>query len=73
MFSSMTYGKTPLYMACYKGHYKVVQLLLDHGVQVDAQDNVSDISCIHVIKLCNTTEINETTFVTNKCFKCLIE
>ena len=46
-------GKTPLYIACYKGHDKVVQVLLDHGVEVDVPDKVSDISCIHV-KLCNT-------------------
>ena len=45
-------GKTPLYIACYNGHDKVVQVLLDHGVQVDVPDKVSDISCIHV-KLCN--------------------
>ena len=42
---------TPLCIACYNGHYKVVQVLLDHGVQVDVADKVSDISCIHV-KLC---------------------
>ena len=42
---------TPLCIACYSGCYKVVQVLLDHGVQVDVPDKVSDISCIHV-KLC---------------------
>ena len=42
---------TPLCIACYNGCYKVVQVLLDHGVQVDVLDKVSDISCIHV-KLC---------------------
>ena len=42
---------TPLCIACYNGRYKVVQVLLDHGVQVDVPDKVSDISCIHV-KLC---------------------
>ena len=47
-------------MACFKGHDKVVQLLLDHGVQVDVQCKVSDTSCLHV-KLCNATEINEGT------------
>ena len=51
-------GKIPLHIACSNGHDKVVQVLLDHGVQVDVQDRVSDISCIHV-KLCNTTEVNE--------------
>ena len=40
---------TPLYIACYKGHHKVVQVFLDHGVQVDIPDKVSDISCIHVL------------------------
>ena len=55
---------TPLYVACDTGHDKIVQLLLDHGVQVDIPDEVSDISCIHVVKLCNTTKINKSTFVT---------
>ena len=41
-------GRTPLYMACYNGHDKVVQALLNHCVEVDVQDEVSDISCIHV-------------------------
>ena len=50
---------TPLHIACDKGHYKIVKLLLDHGVQVDIAYEVSDISCIHVMKLCNTTEINK--------------
>ena len=40
---------TPFYVACDKGHYEIVQLLLDHGVQVDIPDEVSDISCIHVV------------------------
>ena len=56
-------GQTPLYIACANGHDKVVQALLHHGVQVDVQDEVSDISCIHV-KLCNKTEIDEATLVT---------
>ena len=47
-------GQTPLYIACANGHDKVVQALLDHGVEVDIPDKVSDISCIHV-KLCNKT------------------
>ena len=56
---------TPLQVACHKGHDKIVQLLLDHGVQVDIPDEVSDISCIYVVKLCNTTKINKATLVTN--------
>ena len=42
------WAQTPLYIACVNGHDKVVQSLLDHGVQVDIPDVVSDISCIHV-------------------------
>ena len=37
------FGQTPLYKACFNGHDKVVQALLDHGVQVDVPDKVSDI------------------------------
>ena len=47
-------GQTPLHTACSKDRDKVVQVLLEHGVQVDVKDKVSDISYIHV-KLCNTT------------------
>ena len=39
-------GETPLYIACYRGHDKVVKVLLDHGVKVDVPDKVNDISCI---------------------------
>ena len=59
------FGQTPLSIACANGHDKVVQALLDHGVQVDILDEVSDISCIHV-KLCNKTEIDEATLVTQE-------
>ena len=52
------FGQTPLYIACAIGHDKIVQALLDHGVQVDIPDKVSDISYIHV-NLCNKTEIDE--------------
>ena len=58
-------GHTPLYIASFIGHDKVVQALLDHGVQMDVQNKVSHISCIHV-KLCNTTEVNEATLVTQE-------
>ena len=37
-------GKTPLYIACYNGHDKVLQVFLDHSVKVDVPDKVSDIS-----------------------------
>ena len=68
------FGQTPLYEACDNGHDKVVHALLDHGVQVDIPEKVSDISCIHV-KLCNKTEIDEATLVTqeinkNMCMYC---
>ena len=45
-------GWTPLYTACFNGYDKVVEVLLDHGVQVDVPDKVSDISC-SLVKLCN--------------------
>ena len=56
------FGQTPLYKACANGHDRIVQELLDQGVQVDIPDKVSDISRIHV-KLCNKTEIDEATLV----------
>ena len=40
---------TPLYVACDKGHDKIVKLLLDHGVLVDIPDEVSDLSCIQLL------------------------
>ena len=58
-------GQTPLYLACFNGYDKVVQTLLGHGVQVDVPDKVSDISC-SLVKLCITTEVNETTLVTQE-------
>ena len=39
---------TPLYIACYNGRDKVVQVFLDHGVQVDVTDKVSDILCLSI-------------------------
>ena len=47
-----------MYIAFDNGHDKVVQLLLDHGAQVDVPDKVSEISYIH-INLYNTAEVNE--------------
>ena len=47
IFNFVQEAKTPLYIACYNGYDKVVQVILDHGVQVDVPDKVSDISCIH--------------------------
>ena len=40
---------TPLYIACANDYVEVVQILRDHGAQVDVLDKVSDISCIHVM------------------------
>ena len=54
-----------MYIACYNGHDKVVQVLLDHGVQMDVPGKVSDIWCIHV-KLFNTTEVNEAILITKE-------
>ena len=50
-------------MACYNGHDEVVQVLLDHGVQVDVPNKVSDISRIHV-KLYNTTDVTKIILIT---------
>ena len=43
---------TPLHVAYFDGHDKLVQVLLDHGVQVCVQSKVSNISFAH---LCNVT------------------
>ena len=59
-------GQTPLYIACSNGHDKVVQALLDHGVQVDIPDKVSDISVTYHVKLCHKTKIDEATLVTQE-------
>ena len=56
------FGQTLLYKACANGHDKVVQALLDHGVQVDIPDKVSDILCIN-FKLCDTTEFIGATLI----------
>ena len=45
-----------LYIACEHNYNKVVQVLLDHGVQMNIPNKVSDISCIHV-KLFNTQKV----------------
>ena len=58
-------GQTSLYTACSNGHDIVVQASLNHGVQVDVPNKVSDISC-GLVKLCNTTEVNEATLVTQE-------
>ena len=54
-----------MHIACSKSHDKIVEALLNHGVQMDVQDKVSDISYTHV-KLCNTMEFNEATLVTKE-------
>ena len=53
---------TPFHTACSNGHDKVVQVLLDHGVQVDVQDKVNNISCVYYM-FSSTTEINNVTLV----------
>ena len=57
--------------ACFNGKDEVVQALLDYGVQVDVQEQVSNISYIHV-NLCNTTEVNEATLVTQEINKIVV-
>ena len=47
------FGQTLLYKACANGNDKIVQALLDHGVQVDIPDKVSD---IHVFMLSYVTK-----------------
>ena len=56
---------SPLYIACYNGCYKVVQVLLNHGVQVNVPDKVNNIWYIHVM-FSNTTEGNNASLVTKK-------
>ena len=51
-----------MHLACSNGHDKVVQVLLDHCVQVDIQDKVSNILFVH-FKLSSTTEFNNVTMV----------
>ena len=51
-----------MHLACSNGHDKVVQVLLDHGVEVDVQEEVSNISFVH-FKLSSTTEFNKVTLV----------
>ena len=50
------------YLACSCGLDKVVQLLLEHDVQVNVQDKVSSLSFVH-FKLSSTTQYNNVTFV----------
>ena len=35
-------GKTPLEYAGENGHYRVMGLLIDHGIDVNAKDNVGN-------------------------------
>ena len=51
-----------MHLACCNGHDKVVQVLLDHGVQVDVQEKVSNILLVY-FKLSNTREFNNITLV----------
>ena len=45
-----------MYVACFKGHDKIAQVLQDHGVRLDdVPDNVSNI----LFKLYDTTKVNE--------------
>ena len=46
-----------MHVACDNGYDEIVLVLLEHGVQVDVLDKVSDLSCIHV-KLCKYWHLN---------------
>ncbi len=40
-------GQSPLYAACFEGHQKCVELLINAGAIVDIQSEVSVNSCTH--------------------------
>ena len=40
MFFNVKYGITPLYIAAFKGHEQIVQILLEKGADVDLPDQV---------------------------------
>ncbi|EDQ84253.1 uncharacterized protein MONBRDRAFT_30435 [Monosiga brevicollis MX1] len=41
IYPELVYGRAPLHYACEKGHVKVVEMLLKHGVDAKARDDVS--------------------------------
>ena len=51
-----------MYFTCSNGHDKVVQVLLEHDVQVNVQNKVSNLSFVH-FKLSSATQFNNVTFV----------
>uniref|UniRef100_A0A0G4HUQ2 Nephrocystin 3-like N-terminal domain-containing protein n=1 Tax=Chromera velia CCMP2878 TaxID=1169474 RepID=A0A0G4HUQ2_9ALVE len=44
------FGKTPLHKASEKGHKEVAVLLLDHGAQADAEDDLGETALHHAAK-----------------------
>ncbi|EDQ84152.1 uncharacterized protein MONBRDRAFT_30538 [Monosiga brevicollis MX1] len=41
--AAVPFGQTPLHRACFNGHDKVVEMLLKHGVDAEAQNYVSTV------------------------------
>lgn len=45
--TSLQLDRTPLHWACAKGHLPVVELLVDHGADLEAKDKVCEQGVLH--------------------------